>query len=518
MISLIALTLLTGEAGAVWPTTVQDLNTIAGQESNADGWYHSIPSVSGRTIITWDDAIGFDYCPQYQIMDKYGNWMFEQNQDLYDRSFNVVMFEAISDDEGGAVFLSRKSVEDIGDYIYIQRIDSMGNKLWGENGILVAYEIEVPPPLTSGVTCLDLYRDEFTGNYFVMYKRTNINSSLTKLQVHKLDANANALWPGEGVVLADSGLNAGTEPMYNCLATDISGGVYAVWYRTENNDDKIYMQHLDANGNRLWQDYAKGKLIYNTGSLTISCPEVLSDGVGGVYVCDTQYLRRYDSAGTMLWQNWISGFKTFLHAGDADDLYTTSVCYFGPGYILNSQHFNREGQSLWPGSSLQLSTYPYNDDTMYLYGAFYEGGYLYVAFSSTHRRNIICQKVSSGGVLQWGNGIWMAASSQWLNLERAACGDQAGGMIVEFTNNYHDICVKRVRFDGTLGGDYAKIEDVTISMLGNDAVITWPGQYENARYYIYKNESPYGLSIHPISTTSDTFYVDTNAAAQGAAF
>ena len=74
-----------------------------------------------------------------------------------------------------------------------------------------------------------------------------------------------------------------------------------------------------------------------------------------------------------------------------------------------------------------------------------------------------------------------------------------------------DVLAKRANFDGSLGGTNAAIEEVTITVSGEDIILSWPLQAPNAEYYIYKSAAPYTVSLTPDTTISDTIFIYVDA-------
>ena len=81
-----------------------------------------------------------------------------------------------------------------------------------------------------------------------------------------------------------------------------------------------------------------------------------------------------------------------------------------------------------------------------------------------------------------------------------------------------NIYAKRINLDGTLGGPNGPIEDIIISISGDNIVLTWSSQASNANYYVYKSLEPYVFPTEPDTTIADTFYVDVDAVLEGMRF
>ena len=470
-ISTILLLLIIGTTPAYWPTTPEEQLIIREDEildSNFDE--RAIPYPNGNTLLLWNESLNYAYTNHiyYNIVNPYGEFLFSEHIVLEPEQ-GYIMKEAVSDGEGGAVLVFRNFVDGIGDaYIYLQRLDSQGNKLWGSPGRLVAFQ-----PNTQSFFLEDLIRDPISGDYYVLY----VNQYDYDLKCQRLDSDGYPVWQVNGCVVADSSYNN----YYACpeyqtdLAPDMAGGVYAVWKGTyPNNNYNTYGQHLDANGNRLWFDPVYGKLL--EANPYSEYPEIISDGEGGCLVYDGDTVKRLNSFGSTVWEsNDIGSGSTYFFRGDRDDFYATAA---SNGWYVFAQRFTVNGELLWPAWQVHLYTNP-----VWIggsrYGAFFHEGYLFaVAVSSPNHSWIMCQKVDREGNLQWGNtGIGAAHLLVPGPYEgnRGICTDQVGGMVAMFQNAAHvQLYAKRVRWDGTLGGDgQAPIDAAVITIAGNDVHLNW---------------------------------------------
>ncbi len=87
---------------------------------------------------------------------------------------------------------------------------------------------------------------------------------------------------------------------------DGAGGMYLVWYDSRSGSDKVYAQHLDADGDRLWA--ADGVSVSTLNSSQTS-PAACSDGAGGLFVAWRDEVgeaidlvaQRLDPDGNLLW-------------------------------------------------------------------------------------------------------------------------------------------------------------------------------------------------------------------------
>ena len=457
-----------------------------------------------------EQPIGYDMTYMlYNIVTPQGEYLFTEHQ-YFDSTDIYLMEEAVSDGNGGAVIVFRNYFSDTDNaYIYLQHLDSLGNKLWGSPGRLVAFQ-----PDAQYFWLKELIRDPSSGDYFVLY----VDRTEYDFMCQRLDSDGYPLWPENGCVVADSTQNNfASQEYHTCLAPDMEGGVYAVWKGAyPYNNYNTYAQHLDAGGNRLWDDPVYGKVLeLNPSSLY---PEIISDGEGGCIVYDNSSVKRLDYEGNVLWDEGdIAYGMTFFHQGDQGDFYSTSA--YDQWYVY-AQRFTVDGELLWPEWEVQLYS-----SLAYIwfcsYGAFFHDGYLFT--SVVNARNpqwLMVQKVDRDGNLMWGeDGIGAAYNlgSYSFDGDRGICTDQAEGMVALFhTGPHRNLYAKRILWDGALGGDgMASLQSVVITVDGSDVYLNWLPRSGADHYNIYISDTPYSFPPEPAAVTSDTFYIDTGALTEG---
>ena len=79
---------------------------------------------------------------------------------------------------------------------------------------------------------------------------SDTRNSIRDIFMQKIDSEGNYLWDNEGLSVIDYD-GRQEDPL---LVTDGFGGAYIIWrdYRDENYYGDIYGQHIDQNGNKLW--------------------------------------------------------------------------------------------------------------------------------------------------------------------------------------------------------------------------------------------------------------------------
>jgi hypothetical protein len=201
---------------------------------------------------------------------------------------------AIKDGSGGA-FVTWIDYRDDGDGdVYVQNIDSDGNRSWNYFGVLICNDT------TEQIeTCL---ASDSSGGFFVAWR--DARSGQQDIYAQRVDANGDTMWAADGIPVCTA---ANTQ--YNPRITaDGSGGAIISWADARNGVDyNIYTQRIDADGDTLWQ--ADGVPVCIETDYQYD-PQTLTDGQGGAYIVwqDDRgahydiYAQRIDADGNVLWQ------------------------------------------------------------------------------------------------------------------------------------------------------------------------------------------------------------------------
>ena len=107
---------------------------------------------------------------------------------------------------------------------------------------------------------------------------TDTRNSIRDIYAQKIDSNGDYLWGDDGAVVVDVD-GRQEDPL---LVRDGNGGAYIIWrdYRDENYYGDIYAQHIDTDGNILWD--TDGVPLSNQSGEQ-SSHNLCIDGTGGAY-------------------------------------------------------------------------------------------------------------------------------------------------------------------------------------------------------------------------------------------
>jgi hypothetical protein len=210
------------------------------------------------------------------------------------------------------------------------------------------------------------------------------------LSAGSLFAEGQVLWQEGGVVICDS-----TAYGAQAAASDDSGGVFVVWCDRRGENRSIWAQHIDRDGNALWQQNGAFVGPQPPGINQLS---TISDGRGGQIAT---------------WQ-------------EGDDLSPNER------HQITAQRLDATGAVLWDSSGVVVASS--DSDFTYEVAAVSDGrggaivGWIAVPSESTGVDSLVVQRIDSLGVPCWGSpGLVMATVTVDAHVLRS---DDAGGACV----------------------------------------------------------------------------------------
>ncbi len=190
-------------------------------------------------------------------------------------------------DGSDGVYCAWTDRRDLVSQVYVQHMDAQGDPLWQTDGLPVS-------EVTDNMAGVPLSDGE--GGIFLAWRTSGL------LVAQHLDTDGQERWT-EPVQFKLDAYSQG-----NCeLILDGAGGFIAVWYEMGLTEDRgVFMQRIDAAGNRLWGDNGRRVCDYDG-----SVPKICSDGAGGAYVAWADrrimphldiYAQHVDDSGAPLWE------------------------------------------------------------------------------------------------------------------------------------------------------------------------------------------------------------------------
>lgn len=206
------------------------------------------------------------------------------------------------------------------------------------------------------------------------------------------------------------------------ILADGEGGAFLAWtdYRSGANDGRVYIQRVDAHGNRLWNE---GGVLVSNGPATERYPSLVSDGAGGVIVVYEDYRSNYadlyaqriDGSGTLLWDAGgrvvsAAALHQDEHVSASDGQGGVIVAWLDirDGYfdLVYVQHLDGDGNAAWASDGVRAveGTFAQSQPRIISDGV---GGAI-VAFAVQPSFNFLVyvQRLDGSGARLWGaNGF-----------------------------------------------------------------------------------------------------------------
>lgn len=240
-----------------------------------------------------------------QHLDSSGNFTWESSGAVTPASSaeNLMIY----DGKDGVILVWDGEIQGI-QGLYAQRLDSSGNTVWNDNGVLVHKRIggESPGWLSDSAVVPDN-----GGGAIIIWKRLE---GSCPIYAQKIDSYGNTIWDTSGIQVAQ---NSDRYKEIDCIS-DGMGRAIIIWseityteYKTA--EYKVIAQRLDEAGNILWG--RSGKLI---GSDYYDY-KIISDGNCGAVVVFCNYQQditflNLDNAGKIVWgEENNTGFTTVGH-------------------------------------------------------------------------------------------------------------------------------------------------------------------------------------------------------------
>ncbi len=361
-----------------------------------------------------------------------------QGSTVYASSGDELLPSIVSDGAGGFIAAWEDGRSSTSHDIYAQRMDAMGNPLWGPDGIPIC----TVNYMQSDVRVIS----DGAGGAIIAWQDLRIPAA--GLYVQHVTSEGVPTWRVNGVMAAPITCLAS----YYTITTDGSGGVLLTWQKcTEFTGFDIGAQRVSATGVVRWG--ANGLPVCNMiNNQTSPGIALLDDGTGDCVVAWTDnrsgiaadwniYAQRISAAGSELWTN--NGVPVAINViasteapvqvcGDGADGAIVTWQDLGIGtYKVWTQRLNALGLGQWQanGRRMALSLGPQNYPVTISDGA---GGILCAWYDQRNELSgdIYAQRVSNAGALLWdtlGVAVSIAPGQQFLP---SIFRDVQGGMVI----------------------------------------------------------------------------------------
>jgi len=278
--------------------------------------YRGVPMVSdseGGAVFIWEDSSGEDMRIYAQRISHDGELVWAKGG----VSVTTIISEKerpqlINDGTGGFIIAWTNMSIDTGwdEDVYAQKLDAEGQRIWGEQGILVS---DAPGWQSNPQIAAD-----GSGGCIIAWRETQyINIKQSNIFAQRIDSAGETQWQEGGVPVSNIPQDSPSPDLgLVYIIGDSTGGSTVIWVadkdRASQRARQVYAQKLDANGQRLWSE--GGVEVYkNPPFRTIGYSSVISNGSGGFIIgsrvsegsnmsrTDSVYIQRVDSAGNRLW-------------------------------------------------------------------------------------------------------------------------------------------------------------------------------------------------------------------------
>jgi PKD repeat protein len=206
----------------------------------------------------------------------------------------------IAVDTSGYTYVSWFSNE-IGNYdVRLQRLDSNGNALWTEDGILVSGESQ-----DTWITDYDLTVDP---SGYAVITFTDIRTGQSNPVGYRISPTGTMMWGATGIMLAD---DSNFDPSPKVCVTESGNSVFAWQSVPDSGNSVIKLQKISPTGQLLWGD----GIILSESGIDLTSPYLLEAVNDSVYlVWHTQtgpyyapnrglYVQKLDGDGSFLWES-----------------------------------------------------------------------------------------------------------------------------------------------------------------------------------------------------------------------
>ena len=242
----------------------------------------------GGAIISWldnrDDGVG--YTDLYvQKIDSTGDTQWISNGTAISTTGTTFDTHEVCSDGAGGAFITWVKI--LGAYvnrdIYIQRINSSGDILWTNEGVVLCSANDIqgfPRACYDGLGGAIVAWHDFRDGW--------INSDI---YAQRVDRDGNVMWTPNGVVIC----NASNDQLYTRLCTDGEGGAMIVWNDNRSGIDyDIFAQKVDYSGKTKW--ISNGRAICTASNLQ-GGNQIIYDEMGGAFIFWLDYRYGSVSAG-----------------------------------------------------------------------------------------------------------------------------------------------------------------------------------------------------------------------------
>jgi hypothetical protein len=307
-----------------------------------------------------------------------------------------------------------------------------------------------------------------------------------QIYAQRLDASGVPAWTVNGIPVCTVPGNSHRTP---AIIADGQGGAIVGWTSSPVSGDRVFVQRLDASGNRLWGP--SGVVVCLKGGYQ-DYPRLVPDGTGGALIfwrdqrnefAGDLYAQRVSAAGALLWDSLgvaicvspADQLKPTVAAGGAGSAIVAWEDFrVGPYFRVYAQRIDSSGVVQWTPNGVAVCPAPGNQNVATIAGDGADGAVLaWEDRRASPSMRIYAQRLSLVGAALWDtNGVALGVPGYALNPR--AVSDGAGGAIVAWEDT-NGVRAQRVNASGALWSDSSSVRLTNISAFGSDTRITTDG-------------------------------------------
>ncbi|MBI5399993.1 hypothetical protein HZB07_05230 [Candidatus Saganbacteria bacterium] len=288
--------------------------------------------------------------------------------------------------------------------IYVQKMTESGELLWGKDGVAAC----TAPGNQNSIQAIS----DGSGGIIVVWQDYRFYDA--NIYAQHIDASGLALWGKDGASVC----SARTNQFAPQLASDGLGGAIITWYDYRNNaGEDIYAQRLDVNGQPLWE---VDGLPVCTAVGTQWYPQISADGSGGAVIVWSDgrkgtndndiYAQRLDVNGQTLWTK--DGTPICAASGNQEKP-VVAVSEAASGVIvawqdsrsnnvdIYSQKINLSGNAQWAKDGVAVCAFLYSQVGPKLASDGNGGAVIVWEDQREEKSDIYAQRIAGNGTISW---------------------------------------------------------------------------------------------------------------------
>jgi len=447
---------------------------------------------------------------------------------ISDTAFKALTPAALSDGKGGAFIFWSGPNGIIG-----QKFNANGSIQWDKKGLMVG--IFGDPGVISSPYDPKAISDD-SGGAIITYRTTSAQS----IHASRIGADGTIIWDKQ--LSYDAGYRV--NPV---LTSDGAGGAIVTWDDSRNGllNNDIYAQRVSATGEVMWNS-TSNMVCGATGHQTN--PGIASDGNGGAFITwpDSRksvmriYAQHINSLGERLWQadgmsicatNEPASVPKIVATAQGEAIISWSNGSSSGTWDIYGQKVDKDTVR-WAANGVPICNAPLTqfNQVMVADGS---GGAI-VAWedlrTSLSEQNIYAQDIDRGGIRQWALDGVPICTLPLLQSKLSITSDGFGGAIMAWQDyrlgtTYYDVFAQRVGGDGSAKwGDngiavcLAPKDQMSIAIAGDGkggGIFAWADYRNSSRFIIYaqgvrENGTLGGTTSAAENPVADGFSLDQN--------